>query len=54
MSYDVDPIRQEIEDSWTDSIDPSAAIAEWGFKTKYDLDAMTIDMLEKLKVKLKI
>jgi len=54
MSYDVDPIRQEIADSWPDSIDSSAAVAEWGFKTKYDLDAMTIDMLEKLKVKLKI
>ena len=54
ISYDVDPIRQEIADSWPDSIDPSAAIAEWGFKTNYDLDKMTADMLEKLKVKLKM
>ena len=54
ISYDVDPIRQEIADSWPDSIDPSAAITEWGFKTNYDLDKMTADMLEKLKVKLKM
>lgn len=52
MAYDVDPVRQGIADSWPDHIDPSAAIEEWGFKTKYDLDAMTEDMLEKLKKKL--
>lgn len=52
MNYDVDPARQAIADSWPNSIDPSAAKEEWGFKTTYDLDAMTADMLEKLKVKL--
>ncbi|OHX57184.1 UDP-glucose 4-epimerase [Planococcus salinarum] len=52
MNYDVDPARQAIADSWPDSIDASAAKQEWGFKTAYDLDAMTADMLEKLKVKL--
>ncbi len=52
MSYDVDPVRQAIAESWPDSIDASAAKEEWGFKTEYDLDAMTADMLEKLKKKL--
>ncbi|WP_422124063.1 L-threonine 3-dehydrogenase [Planococcus sp. X10-3] len=52
MNYDVDPARQAIADSWPDSIDASAAKKEWGFKTTYDLDAMTEDMLEKLKAKL--
>ncbi|WP_372868648.1 L-threonine 3-dehydrogenase [Planomicrobium okeanokoites] len=52
MNYDVDPARQAIADSWPDSIDASAAKKEWGFKTAYDLDAMTADMLEKLKAKL--
>lgn len=52
MNYDVDPARQAIADSWPDSIDASAAKKEWDFKTAYDLDAMTADMLEKLKVKL--
>ncbi|MCG7343522.1 L-threonine 3-dehydrogenase [Sporosarcina sp. ACRSL] len=53
MSYNVDPVRQAIADSWPDYIDPSAAVEEWGFRTTYDLDAMTADMLEKLRIKLK-
>lgn len=52
MNYEVDPVRQAIADSWPDSIDASAAEKEWGFKASCDLDAMTADMLEKLKVKL--
>ena len=54
MSYAVDPVRQEIADSWPDNIDASAAKTEWGFKASYDLDAMTFDMLEKLKKKLQL
>ncbi len=52
LSYEVDPVRQAIADSWPDSIDASAAKNEWGFKAAYDLDMMTADMLEKLKQKL--
>lgn len=52
MSYDVDPVRQAIADSWPNSIDSSAAVAEWGFKAEYNLEKMTIDMLDKLKKKL--
>lgn len=52
LSYDVDPARQAIAASWPDNIDASAAKDEWNFKTEYDLDAMTADMLEKLKQKL--
>ncbi|PAV31458.1 UDP-glucose 4-epimerase [Virgibacillus profundi] len=51
MSYHVDPVRQKIADSWPNSIDSSAAMAEWGFKTEYDLDKMTKDMLTKIKEK---
>ncbi|MHC0035510.1 L-threonine 3-dehydrogenase [Pseudoneobacillus sp. C159] len=53
MSYDVDPIRQGIADSWPNSIDATAAREEWGFKAEYDLAKMTKDMLEKLAIKLK-
>ncbi|MBB2479070.1 L-threonine 3-dehydrogenase [Bacillus sp. APMAM] len=53
MSYDVDPARQTIADSWPNSIDPTAAMEEWGFKAEYDLEKMTVDMLDKLKTKLK-
>ncbi len=51
MDYNVDPMRQAIADSWPNSIDPTAAREEWGFKADYDLSKMTIDMLEKLKEK---
>lgn len=51
LSYAVDPVRQGIANTWPDSIDPTAAKEEWGFKTEYDLSKMTADMLEKLKLK---
>jgi nucleoside-diphosphate-sugar epimerase len=54
ISYDVDPIRQEIADSWPNSLDDSAAREQWDWNPKYDLNSMTIDMLEKLRVKLDI
>lgn len=54
MSYDVDPVRQAIADSWPNSLDDSAARNEWGFENKYDLSSMTEDMLNKLRVKLNI
>lgn len=41
--------RQAIADSWPQSIDDSAAQADWGWKAEYDLAAMTKDMLENLK-----
>lgn len=53
LSYDVDPVRQEIAESWPNSLDDTAAREEWGWNPKYDLDSMTKDMLEKLEVKLK-
>lgn len=41
--------RQAIAESWPQSIDDSLARAHWGWKPKYDLDAMTADMLKHLK-----
>ena len=40
--------RQQIADSWPQSIDDSAAREEWGWKPHYDLKTMVADMLEKL------
>lgn len=51
IDYNVDPMRQAIADSWPNSIDPTAAREEWGFKAEYDLSKMTVDMLAKLKEK---
>ncbi|MGD2154156.1 MAG: NAD-dependent epimerase/dehydratase family protein, partial [Gemmatimonadales bacterium] len=53
VEYDVDPVRQEIADSWPNSLDDSAARAEWDWQPEYDLPTMTRDMLENLRVKLK-
>ena len=52
LDYNVDPIRQGIANSWPNSLDDSCARAEWGYDPKFDLDAMTKDMLEKIKIKL--
>jgi nucleoside-diphosphate-sugar epimerase len=49
LSYDVDPVRQAIADSWPDSLDCAAAREEWGFAPKFDLDAMTRDMLQRVR-----
>ena len=51
MVYKVDSLRQAIADSWPNSLDDSCAREEWGWKPEFDLDAMTRDMLAKLKEK---
>ena len=43
--------RQAIAASWTESIDDQDARNDWGWKHKYDLDAMTLEMLTQLKKK---
>lgn len=52
MDYNVDPIRQDIANSWPNSLDVSSAKEEWGFSPKYNIDKMTEDMLQKLELKL--
>jgi len=54
LDYDVDPARQAIANSWPNSLDDSAAKAQWGWSPEYDLDKMTQDMLAKLRIKLNI
>lgn len=54
LTYKVDPVRQAIANSWPNSLNDSAARAEWGWKPEYDLATMTKDMLEKLAIKLNI
>ena len=48
MVYEPD-YRQRIADSWPSSVDDSAARAEWGWAPEHDLDAMTEDMLSRLR-----
>lgn len=54
LTYEVDPVRQAIANSWPNSLDDSAARAEWGWNPEYNLASMTKDMLDKLSVKLNI
>lgn len=49
ISYEVDPVRQAIADSWPDSLEDYAARVEWDWKPKYDLFSMTNDMIETIK-----
>ena len=53
MRFEVDPVRQAIADSWPDNMDDSCARAEWGWTPHYDLDSMSKDMIEHLRIKLK-
>jgi nucleoside-diphosphate-sugar epimerase len=53
IDYDVDPTRQAIADSWPRSIDDIAARSEWDWAPRYDISAMTQDMLQKLGARLK-
>lgn len=48
ISYQVDPVRQAIADSWPDHVDDAAASDEWGWRPSFDIAAMTADMLEHL------
>lgn len=52
MEYRPEPVKQAIADSWPNKMDDSCARKEWGWSPKYDLDKMTVDMIETLKVKL--
>lgn len=54
MSYDVDLVRQRNADSWPNSLDASVAKEEWGFKAKYGIEEVTVDMLDKMRSKIKV
>lgn len=45
ISYEVDPVRQEIAESWPRSLDDSAARAEWGWQPRWGFEEMVADML---------
>lgn len=49
FSIDYEPdFRQKIADSWPQSIDDSCAREHWGWKHDFDLESMTVTMLEQL------
>ena len=48
ISYEPD-FRQQIADSWPQSIDDSEARNQWGWNAEYDLAKITADMLKNLQ-----
>ena len=51
-TYDPDPVKQKIAESWPQSIDDSVAKKDWGWKPEFDVAKMTEVMIEGLKKKL--
>src|SRR5262245_44806692 len=49
FTFKPDPSRQSILDSWPRSLDDSAARRDWGWKPRYDLEAMTRDLIPKIR-----
>lgn len=50
ISYKPD-FRQQIADSWPASIDDSRAREDWGWKHKFGLEEMTVEMIKNLSIK---
>lgn len=48
MNYELD-FRQDIADSWPDSIDDSEARTDWGWKLDFNLEMIVKEMLEGVK-----
>jgi nucleoside-diphosphate-sugar epimerase len=54
IDYEIDPVRQEIADSWPNYMDDSAARKEWGWNPSYLIETVTADMLDQLSQRLKL
>ena len=48
MSYQIDPTRQAIAESWPRHMDDSAARKDWRWEARFSLSAMVEDMLKNL------
>ncbi len=52
MQYQVDALKQSIASSWPNSLDDTCARNEWDWNPTFNLESMTVDMLEKLSARL--
>lgn len=52
MSYEIDPVKKAIADSWPNMMDDSCARAEWDWNPRWDLERMTDHMLPALRKRL--
>ncbi len=49
ISYEVDPVKQAIADSWPNCLEDYAARVEWDWNPTYNLETMTLDMIETIR-----
>ena len=49
ITYQPDPLRQGILDSWPRALDDTCARADWGWAPRYTLDQMTVDLVPKIR-----
>lgn len=49
IGFRPDPMRQNILDSWPRALDDRMARQDWGWQPTYDLDAMTEDLIPKIR-----
>ncbi len=49
ITFAPDGLRQGILDSWPRALDDTNARRDWGWKPQYDLDAMTDDLIPKIR-----
>lgn len=54
IGFAPDPQRQAILDSWPDALDDTAARTEWGWAARFDLDAMTDDLIPRVRALLEL
>lgn len=49
ITFAPDPVRQAILDSWPRALDDRNAREDWGWKPAFDLDAMTADLVPRVR-----
>lgn len=49
FSFEPDPVRQRILDSWPSALDDQNARRDWGWVPRYDLAAMTAELLPEIR-----
>jgi nucleoside-diphosphate-sugar epimerase len=52
LTYEIDPVRQALANTWPNSLEDYAARVEWDWKPSFDLEGMTVDMLTVLTERL--
>ncbi len=48
ITYEIDPVRQAIAESWPRRVDDTSARTEWDWRPRWDADATTAEMIARL------